>query len=262
MLTQGETKMRKSLLMSAAALGLALPAMAQNTSNTQVPDTGMSQSQPGAMSTQSGDSSDMTGMHPMRHPRAGRMAQHGRMHHGGQGMGATNETGARAGHEPGVGDSEPMSSSASNIDRGDTRGQIAPRLPNPNVSGNNPEAYLAAADRALSRRQTGAAQEALERAETRMLDRSVPQGQGNMPDQDPRIAQVNSALQALANRNYSAARQNIQQAMNMQGGSGMGMGQGGQGGMMGQPGMQPGMGGDQMMGQPGTAPRPGAGLPR
>lgn len=255
--------MLKSLLMSAAALGLALPAMAQNTSNGQtmpMPDAGMSQSQPG-MAPQAGDQGDMTGMHPMRHPHGAHMAQHRRMRHHEQAM---DENGARPGHEPGVGDSEPMSHRASNIDRGDTRGDIAPRLPVPNTNGNGPEAYLAAADRALARHQTGAAQEALERAETRMLDRSVPQGQGNQPIQDPRIGSVNSALQALANHDYSAARQHTQQAMNMQGGSGMGMGQDGmgRGGSTNQPGMQPGMNGDQMMGQPGAMPRSGAGLPR
>ncbi len=129
-----------------------------------------------------------------------------------------SDTGARPGHEPGVGESYPASDRASNIDRNDTRSDIAPRLPNPDANANTPEAYLAAADRALARHQSGAAQEALERAETRMLDRSVPQGQGNAPDQDPRIGQVNSALQALGNRNYAGARQSIQQAMNMGGG--------------------------------------------
>lgn len=232
--------MLKSLLISAAALGLALPAMAQNTSNGQTtpsPDAGVSQ-------PMSSDQGDMTGMHPMRHPRGGRMAQHhGRMRHGGPTGGAMDDTGARPGHEPGVGESEPASNSASNIDRGNTRGDIAPRLPNPDANGNSAEAYLAAADRALARRQTGAAQEALERAETRMLDRSVPMGAGNMPAQDPRIMQVNGALQALANRNYAGARQNIQQAMNMRGGMGE---------TTGQPGMQPGMDHDKMMGEPGA----------
>ena len=253
--------MRKSLLMSAAALGLALPAMAQNTSNSQTPpspNAGVSAPvspnnlPPGASTatgtaSQAGGQGDMTGMQPMRHPRSAGMAHNRTARHGqGQNTAAMSDTGARPGHEPGVGNSEPMSDRASNIDRGDTRSDIAPRLPNPDASANTPEAYLAAADRALARHQTGAAQEALERAETRLLDRSVPQGQGNTPDQDPRIQQVNSALQALGNRNYVGARQSIQQAMNMGGGSGMGQGGMNQGGM----------------GQPGMAPPPGAGLPR
>lgn len=300
--------MRKSLLTSAAVLGLALPAMAQNTSNTQSPPTpnaGVSQPQPsnsvpaggatsmgtmpggttGGMATtpmgtaqpgmapRASTEGDMTGMHPMRHPRGA--GTHRPMR--GQPAAMTG-TGARPGHEPGVGDSEPFSDRASNIDRGDTRSQIAPRLPQPNVSSDSPEAYLAAADRALARRQTGLAQSALEHAETRMLNRSVPMGQGNMPDRDPRIEQVNSALQALANRNYSAARQNIQQAMNMGGGAGGSMGQSGMGNMpMNQPGMsnmpmdntgmgnmpmnQSGTGAMPMGGQTGPG-RSGAGLPR
>jgi len=287
--------MRKSLLMSAVALGFALPAMAQNSSNAQSPPSpngGMSMPQPSnslptggatsnsaqpggtvGMPAQAGDQGDMTGMQPMRRPHGARMGHHGRMHPHGQAADAMGENGARPGHEPGVGDSEPMSGHASNIDRTDTRGDIAPRLPNPDARSQTAEGYLAAADRALGHRQSGAAQEALERAETRMLDRSVPQGQGNTPDQDPRIASINSALQALGNHDYSAARQSIRQAMNMSGGSGMGqggmsqdgMGQGGmgQGGMgqggMSQPGMQPGMNGGQM---PGMAPRTGAGMPR
>jgi len=290
--------MRKLLLMSTVAvLGLALPAMAADVSSTMSPpapsmgnmgpqstnslpsgagtavghtpggaigSTGAMPmgAQPG-MTAGAGDQGDMTGMQPMRRPHGARMAHHGRMHHHGQAADAMGENGARPGHEPGVGDSEPMSGHASNIDRMDTRGDIAPRLPNPNASSQTAEGYLAAADRALGHRQSGAAQEALERAETRMLDRSVPQGQGNAPDQDPRIASINSALQALGNRDYSAARQSIRQAMNMSGGSGMGQGGMSQDGMgqggMGQGGMQPGMNGGQM---PGMAPRTGAGMPR
>ena len=265
--------MRKSLLMSAAALGLlALPAMAQDTSSTKsppAPNSGASAPQPAnsvpvggatANSTQSGDVTTgtgaaqpsvagqtgdqgaMTGMQPMRKPHHRMsMAHHKPM----------NRNAGEVGAETGGGKGEPASSTASNIDRGDTHREVAPALPMPAVRGNGPEAYLAAADHAIAHHQSGEAQEALERAETRMLDRSVPAGQGNMPESDPRLTQIHDARMALANHDYSAAQHSIQQAMNMPGSMGQGnMGQGnmgmnhgamGQGQMMGQPAMQPGM---------------------
>ena len=278
--------MRKSLLLiSAAALGLALPAMAQNgTSSTKsppAPNSNNSEPQstnslpagsatattpayaPGAVNTvptapqpgmgtaaEGSDQGDMTGMQPMRRPhhRMG-MAHHRRM----------NREAGDITPATGSGPGEPESRRPSNIDRADTRSDIAPALPMPPVRGNGPEAYLAAADRALERHQGGEAQEALERAETRLLDRSVPTGEGNMPERDPRLAQIRDARMALANRDWSAARQNIQQAMNMRGGMNMNQGRMmNQGQMMGQPGMnqgqmmgQPGMNQGQMMNQPG-----------
>ena len=265
--------MRKSLLlMSAAALALALPAMAQDTSSTKSPPSPNSgesapqptnsiptggatatgtMNQPGAVTTtpmapQPGmaapgaDQGNMTGMQPMRHPHH-RM---GMMHHKRMNREAGDITPAT-----GAGPGEPESRHPSNIDRADTRSDIAPALPMPPVRGNGPEAYLRAADRALSMHQGGEAQEALERAETRLLDRSVPTGQGNMPERDPRLSQIHDARMALANRDWNAAHQSIQQAMNVRGGMGMNQGQ-----MMGQPAMQPGMSQGQMMGQPAMQP--------
>ena len=42
-------------------------------------------------------------------------------------------TGARAGHEPGVGDSLPRSSQASNIDAADSQSNVAPTLPQSSI---------------------------------------------------------------------------------------------------------------------------------
>jgi hypothetical protein len=69
----------------------------------------------------------------------------------------------------------PTSNSASNINPGDTSSTIAPQLPTP-ASGedNAPTEYLIAARQALAAGRTGEAQEALERAETRLADRSTP----------------------------------------------------------------------------------------
>lgn len=100
----------------------------------------------------------------------------------------------------------PRSNAASNITGADTRSLIAPRLPDPDATGNTPQDYLAAARRALQRNQTGAAQEALERAETRILTRSTDPSMANTPD-DSRIARaVAEARRALSNRNAAAAQ--------------------------------------------------------
>ncbi len=254
--------MRKSLLlMSAAALALAVPAMAQDTSSSfkspPAPNSGQTMPEPtnsappgtatstrgqaGNIATEPGTAPQpgtgtaeggMTGMQPMRHPHH-RM---GMMHHR-----RMNREAGEITHETGAGAGEPESRRPSNIDRADTRSDIAPALPMPPVRGNSPDAYLAAANRALEHHQGGEAQEALERAETRLLDRSVPAGQGNMPERDPRLTQIHDARMALANRDWNAARQSIQQAMNMGGEMGMHRGTMGQGQMMGQPAMQPGM---------------------
>jgi hypothetical protein len=118
-------------------------------------------------------------------------------------------------HQPGTGESGPASSQASNIDSADTHGVIAPHLPQPKVGENaGPDGYLRAADRALAAHKTGAAQQALEMAETRLLDRSTAPGVANEPDQNPRIAAVTAARKALASKDWQGARKSIQEAMN------------------------------------------------
>ena len=111
---------------------------------------------------------------------------------------------------------EPLSRSASNINSYDTRSVIAPALPQPPVGPNaSPSAYLQAAQSALAANRTGEAQEALENAETALLDRSVPQGAVNEPDQSPAVHNVNAALQALAAHDNGQAMALIQQTIPM-----------------------------------------------
>ena len=116
-------------------------------------------------------------------------------------------------HEPGTGVSGPASSSAANIEGSDTRSAIAPHLPSPGVDADGPEAYLGAADRALAAHRTGEAQQALEMAETRLLDRSTAMGASDRPDQSPRVMQVNAALRALGRGDMGQARAAVQAAM-------------------------------------------------
>ncbi len=120
----------------------------------------------------------------------------------------------RPGHVPGVGDSYPASNRASNIVPGDTHSVIAPRLPPP-TGGQNASisSFLSDAQRALNAGQTGRAQEALERAETAMLQRSVPADQASTPDQAPDVKQVESARDDLARRDVNGAKQAISAAM-------------------------------------------------
>jgi hypothetical protein len=125
--------------------------------------------------------------------------------------GANPQTGARPGNQIGTGMSMPMGTGSSNIDQQDTRSEIAPNLPSPNVGPNaSPVDYLRAAQGALAAGRTGEAQEALEQAQTRLLDRSVPYGQTNNPSANPAVAQITQALQALAAGDRAQCMQLIQ----------------------------------------------------
>jgi hypothetical protein len=105
---------------------------------------------------------------------------------------------------------QPHSTRATNIGPSDTRSTVAPSLPVPAVAPDAGfDAYLRAASNALQRNQTGEAQEALERAETRLLDRSVLPSRAGQPAQDPRVAQLGEARQALAAGDTARAQQLI-----------------------------------------------------
>lgn len=120
-------------------------------------------------------------------------------------------TGARPGHEPGVGVSLPLSNNASNIGPSDTRSIIAPTLP-PSSIGPDATArdYLRAARDSLAAGQTGATQQSLEMAETRALDRAVPVGQTDVPDSAGLISAIRDARAALG----AGDRQRALQIMN------------------------------------------------
>jgi len=239
--------MRNTLPMAAAVLGLAIgPAFAQNSSSTtmsppapnasagvreptnslpngagtasrvvpgdDVSTTTMAPRRPMPMSM-SGmpDDQGMTGMHRMRGPM-----RHGRMMHGRAGMtgdAASTEMDAPRGGEYRGGAGSPRSNRASNIAPSNTRSEIAPRLPDPAAINNTPEGYLAAAQRALDSGKTGAAQEALERAETRVLSRSTDSSMAASPADMPMVQQIGQARRALAARDVAAAKSAISAAM-------------------------------------------------
>lgn len=150
-------------------------------------------------------------------PEAGEMKPPHKRHH---------RAGGAWAHEPGTGQSGPASTKASNIDSANTKSAIAPHLPAPDVAqGSPPEAYLRAAQRALAKKNTGRAQQALEMAETRLLTRSTDPAQANQPAQDPAIQNVTRARKALASGNIQEAQAAIQSAI-----AGLGSGTSGTGG--------------------------------
>ncbi len=123
-------------------------------------------------------------------------------------------TGARIGHEPGVGQSFPSSPNASNIGTGDTRSTIAPTLPEPAVGENaTAQQLLLAARAALIAGRSGEAQEAMERAQTRLLDRATPLFQTDRPSTHPGVAQISLALRALGARDRAGALRGIDTAI-------------------------------------------------
>jgi hypothetical protein len=127
---------------------------------------------------------------------------------------AMQAPGARPGHEPGVGSSYPLSNHASNIRANDTHSVLAPTLPTPALGPNaTAEDYLRAARSALAAHQTGAAQQALEMAETRALDRSVPQGATNVASHSNLVARIGEARRALGAGHRNLAMQKIGSAL-------------------------------------------------
>jgi hypothetical protein len=87
-------------------------------------------------------------------------------------------------------------------------------LPSPGVpEGGRPSDYLRAAQGALVAGRNGEAQESLEMAQTRMLDRSVQMGQTNNPSDNPTVGQISQALQALAARDRASCLRSLQTAI-------------------------------------------------
>jgi hypothetical protein len=114
--------------------------------------------------------------------------------------------GARPGNVIGTGQSLPLSNNASNINGSDTTSAIAPRLPAPPVGDNaSLLTYVQAAARALADGRTGEAQEAMERAETMALDRSVAPSKANIPDRQPIVRRLAAARAALAAGNRAGS---------------------------------------------------------
>ncbi len=122
--------------------------------------------------------------------------------------------GARPGNDIGTRSSLPLSPVASNITSADTRSPIAPTPPEPSVGPDaGVSALLNAAKDSITSGRTGTADEALEQAETQILQRSVPQTQVDYTSSDPIVTQIEQARMALGNRDNHGAIQSIDQML-------------------------------------------------
>jgi hypothetical protein len=123
-------------------------------------------------------------------------------------------TGARPGHEVGIGDSLPRSDKSSNIMPADTRSNIAPTLPASSAGDNAAtHQFLRAARASLVAGHTGQAQQSLEMAETRALGRSVAQDQTSTPSDSPLVSRIRDARHALGGGDRTQAIQLIDLAL-------------------------------------------------
>lgn len=111
------------------------------------------------------------------------------------------------------GASVPLSQRATNNSTQAGRTEIAPRLPDPQAGSNSPEALLRAAQRSLSQNKTGAAQQALEMAETRVLSRTTEPSMAGAPDTAAMTQRIGEARRALGAGDRTAAQAAITAAL-------------------------------------------------
>jgi hypothetical protein len=115
---------------------------------------------------------------------------------------------------PGAFAQNPTSNNASNITGADTSSPIAPALPSPDLApGSPPVAFLHAARTALATGRTGEAQQAMEMAETRLLDRSTPLFQTDNPSRNPLIKEIGDARRALGSGDRAASMKLLDRAI-------------------------------------------------
>ena len=115
--------------------------------------------------------------------------------------------------EPGAG-KQPMSTAPTNVAPSSTHTLWSPSLPTPAVPENAPPAaFIKAAQAAIAAGKLGEAQEAIERAESRALDRSVRPTKAGQPSRQPLVQQLAQARQALGNRDKAGASRMLEQAL-------------------------------------------------
>jgi hypothetical protein len=112
------------------------------------------------------------------------------------------------------GGSEPLSTQPTNIGPGTTHTLWSPQLPTPGVADNAPPAaFVKAAQAAIAAGRLGEAQEAIERAESRALDRSVRPSRANNPSRQPLVQQLAQARQLLGGGDRMGALHMLEQAL-------------------------------------------------
>lgn len=207
--------MRNTLLLSAAvSLALGVPALAQ-TAPSPSPATQPPASTPAEIQTPA---------HPMPAPgQAGTQASGTTQAPGTpQASGMTPAPGGtQAANKPMASHAVAPSAQASNISPADTHSTIAPPLPTPAGGAEaTPAALLRDARAALNSHRTGLAQEALERAETRLLSRQASIDALGSPIQEPVVNSLSEARQALGRNDISAAREAVDHAITLVGSTG------------------------------------------
>src|SRR5271168_233025 len=112
------------------------------------------------------------------------------------------------------GGNEPTSAVPTNTGPANTHTLWSPKLPAPAVDPNAPPAaYVKAAQGAIAAGRLGEAQEAIERAESRALDRSVRPSRAGEPSRQLLVQQLSQARQALAAGNKAGAMNLLAQAL-------------------------------------------------
>lgn len=89
----------------------------------------------------------------------------------------------------------------------------APSSPDTSAEETKPSDLLRVAQGALATGRRAQAQEALEMAQTRLLDRSVAIGRTGEASTDPAVLAISQALQALAGKDRASAMEAIQTAL-------------------------------------------------
>jgi hypothetical protein len=113
-----------------------------------------------------------------------------------------------------TGGRQPTSTAPANVGPGDTHTLWSPQLPTPFVDDNAaPAAFMKAAEAAIAAGRLGEAQEAIERAESRALDRSVRPSKAGQPSQQKLVRQLADARRALGTGDRAGALRLLQAAM-------------------------------------------------
>jgi hypothetical protein len=115
---------------------------------------------------------------------------------------------------PDAGGRQPLSTAPTNLGPVDTRTLWSPELPTPTVDADAPPAaFVKAAQGAIAAGRLGEAQEAIERAESRALTRSVRPSKAGEPSNQALVKQLAEARQALSDGDRMAALRTLQAAL-------------------------------------------------
>jgi hypothetical protein len=113
-----------------------------------------------------------------------------------------------------TGGKQPTSTVPTNTGPENTHTVWSPQLPTPAVGDDAPPAaFVKAAQAALAAGRLGEAQEAIERAESRALDRSVRPSRASAPSRQPLVQQLAQARQMLGAGDRMGAMLKLDQAL-------------------------------------------------